>query len=634
MSMLLRLARAVGGVLRPRPRPDELLERAAEADGRGDHAEAERLCREALAIAPQSADAWMNLGLALQLQGRSDEALAAFERAAALGPGSAPAHYNLGRVHHQERRYAQAAAALARAVALSDEFVDARILLADALAETGERRKAVQVLRAALEIAPSHAGALHNCTQLLYAQGDIDAIVTMYRAAAAAADPPSPEATIGLALGLAEIGHVDQAIALLKRTLAAHPSFGRARIAYLFNLLLTDSVSAEDVAAEHRRIGALYESEAPPRAFPGTARKPRRPLRVGYVSGDLSAHSSSLFLEHVLENHDRDRVVPIAYSCSTVSDAYTERLRGKFDLWHDVWDAEDEALARLIASDGVDVLVDLSGYSSASRMGVFARRPAPVQVTWFAYVSTTGLPSMTHRLTDAVLDPPGKTEALNVEALQRMPHSVWCYRPPREARIDVAGAPAAGAVRFGAFNRYAKASATTLALWCAILRALPESTLTVLTVPAGAAQRELLTRFAAGGVEASRIRLAPRLSQPEYYAAYRDVDVCLDTTPYSGATTTCDALWMGLPVVTLRGTSTVSRSAASILTHAGSAEWVADSADEYVRIALDLGRAGPADAARRHTLRERFRASPLMAEAAYARDLEDAFEAMRTARSA
>jgi predicted O-linked N-acetylglucosamine transferase (SPINDLY family) len=251
-----------------------------------------------------------------------------------------------------------------------------------------------------------------------------------------------------------------------------------------------------------------------------------------------------------------------------------------------------------------------------------------VQVTWFAYISTSGLTSMTHRLTDTVLDPPG-AEPFNTETLQRLPRSLWSYRPPHEARIEVSDAGhGERPVCFGSFNRYAKASETTLGLWIAALHAAPGSTLTMLTVPRGAAQRDLLERFEAAGIDRARVRLLPRLTQSEYYAAYREVDVCFDTTPYSGGFTVCDALWMGVPVVTLRGETSVSRSGSSILASAGFGEWIADGADAYVRIAAGLARQGRADGARRAAIRERFRASALMDEAGYTRDLERAYRAM------
>lgn len=609
--------------------PAHLLDLAAEADARGDHHAAERLCRDAIAALPDYAPAWMNLGLTLQLQGRAAEALPALQRAVELDPASAPAHYNLGRLYHARGRAADAVAALARAVEAAPAFVDARIALADAHEAGGDRDAAARCLRAALEVDPAHAGALQNYSLLLNRGGDADEVLRAFRHALERA-PQSLDAALGAVLAQSEIGEVEEGLELARRTLEAHPSSERARVVYLFALLLGDRVDAAHVAAEHKRVGALYEAEAPSRTHPhANARDPAKRLRVGYLSGDLNAHSCSLLLEPVLEHHERAAIAPIAYSCSTTVDAYTERMRPRFDLWRDAANLDDAALAALIEADGVDLLVDLAGYTSASRVGVIARRPAPVQASWVAYISTSGLESMTHRLTDAVLDPPG-TEEYNTETLQRLPRSLWTYRPPREAVVDVAGDEGQGPVRFGSFNRYAKVSATTMKLWCAVLHAVPQSTLTVLTVPRGQAQRTLLARFEAAGIDRSRIRLLPRLDQSQYYAAHREVDVCFDTTPYSGGFTTCDALWMGVPVVTLRGATSVSRSAASILACAGFGSWIADDHDAYVRIAVELARAGRAGARSRESLRERFRGSPVMDEAGYTRDLESAYREMWT----
>jgi predicted O-linked N-acetylglucosamine transferase (SPINDLY family) len=313
-------------------------------------------------------------------------------------------------------------------------------------------------------------------------------------------------------------------------------------------------------------------------------------------------------------------------------DEFTRRMRPLFDTWRDVIHLSDEALAQVIEDDGIDVLVDLSGHTSASRLGVFARRPAPVQTTWLGYINSTGMTAIDYRLSDAVLDPPGESDVHSTEAVVRLPQTYWCYRPPVKMAVADANrlAAAQGEIRFGSFNRYPKLSPATVKLWSTLLRALPQSRLTAVTVPEGVSQRTLLERFAAEGIDSSRIELAPRLAQHDYYAAFRSVDVCLDPTPYSGATTTCDALWMGVPVVTMTAATPISRSAASILTGAGLQAWIADTAEDYVRIAVELAGRGRADAARRLRLRERFSESPVMNERVYTRDVEKAYRAMWT----
>jgi protein O-GlcNAc transferase len=641
MSMLSRLAGALKGTLRTRarepdaaptgsPEAERLVVLAAEADGRGDHGGAEALCRQAIAIAPRSIAGWMNLGLALQFQGRLDEAVGAFGHALQIAPGSAPVLYNLARAHHAAARYGAAIGALERAVGAQPEFIDALILLADARTESGDEPGALDALRAALELEPAHRGALGNCAILLAARGEPDELLALYRRAVAAS-PDDVSARTGLAITLSDLGRADEALEVAERTLAAHPASHSARSIYLFTQLHSERLSMAHIAAEHRRVGSLFDSEAPARAQPfRNLRDPAKPLRVGYVSGDLRAHSVAVFLEPVLGHHDRTEVIPIAYSCVSRPDEFTRRMRPLFETWRDVTHLSDEALARVIENDGIDVLVDLSGHTSVSRLGVFARRAAPVQATWLGYINSSGMTAMDYRLSDAVLDPPGESDAHGTEAVVRLPQTYWCYRPPVRIAVADANQAAEGEIRFGSFNRYPKLSPATVRLWGTLLRELPQSRLTVVTVPEGVSQRTLLERFAAEGVDAARIELAPRLAQHDYYAAFRSVDVCLDPTPYSGATTTCDALWMGVPVVTMKGVTPISRSAASILTGAGLQAWIADTAEDYVRIALELAGRGRADAARRLGLRERFSASPVMDEAVYTRDVEKAYRAMWT----
>ena len=599
---------------------------AIEAADRGDHAAAEALCREAVALSPGYAPGWINLGLAVRALGRLPEAVSALEQAVVVDPESAPAHYNLGLVRVGLGLNAEAIVSLQAALRHRPRFTDALILLAHAQEESGDAAAALTSLRAALAVEPQHPGALNNCAALSRADGDLDGAARLFQQAIEAA-PGYVDARNALCSTLTELGRVDEALALSDSTLAAFPNSHEARCAYLFTRLCADTLSLDAFVSEHRRVAALYESEVPARATPfRCSRDPDRPLRIGYLSGDFRRHAIALFIEPVLERRDRDAVTTIAYSVVTRPDEITARLRGAFDEWHDAAGLDDASLSARIEDDGIDMLVDLSGYTDGSRIGVFARRCAPVQLTWLGYVGTTGLARMDYRVCDAVTDPPGTADAGSSERLLRLPDSQWCFRPPSAARVDPAPASSpAEHVRFGSFNQFGKVSRTTVRLWTAVMRAVPDSSLAIVGVPEGACRRVLRRAFEDAGVDAARVDLFSRLPHAEYYEAFRGVDVCLDTTPFSGGTTTCDALWMGVPVVTLAGERPASRSAASLLTAAGCSHWIAASHEDYVTIAAELARHGPVSGERRREIRRQFQASPAMNEAAFTRDLEAAF---------
>jgi predicted O-linked N-acetylglucosamine transferase (SPINDLY family) len=336
---------------------------------------------------------------------------------------------------------------------------------------------------------------------------------------------------------------------------------------------------------------------------------------VGYVSPDFLLHSCSFFFEALLEHHDRSKVETICYSNAARGDAVTERLRRLADGWRDIAAMDDAAAARLIArEDRPDILVDLAGHTSGNRLALLARPLAPVAATWLGYPNTTGLPSIGYRLTDAVADPPGPADRLFTERLVRLDGGFLAYRPHPEMPEPAPRDPQAGPTVFGCFNNHLKISSGTIALWSAILAQVPESRLVLRSRPLGdpGVAAALRRRFEAAGVASDRLRILPyRATVRAGLEDYAAIDVALDPTPYNGTTTTCEALWMGVPVVTLAGDRHAARVGASILTHAGLADLVAATPADYVQIASSLA----ADRARladdRRTLRPRMAASPV-----------------------
>jgi protein O-GlcNAc transferase len=335
-----------------------------------------------------------------------------------------------------------------------------------------------------------------------------------------------------------------------------------------------------------------------------------------------------MFLMPLLERHDRSSHEIYCYAISDASDGVTKQIVERCDVWRGVHSMPRLEIARLIHSDEIDVLVDLAGHSSIPSFNIFARAPAPVQAAWLGYLCTTGLTRIQYRISDAYADPPA-SDRLHTETLVRLPRAQWCYRP--FASVEPAAQPPCvrnGFITFGSFNYAAKLSRSARRLWAQILKRVPGSRLLAAGVPEGPARETILRDFAGDGVDAGRVSFEPRTSLESYLARIGDVDIALDPMPYSGGTTTCDCLWMGVPVLTLPGDRPVSRSAGSILTAVGLADWIAASPEDYVRRAAEAA-ASPETLVRlRGELRGRMRASPLMDEAGFARDMEAAYRRM------
>jgi predicted O-linked N-acetylglucosamine transferase (SPINDLY family) len=360
-----------------------------------------------------------------------------------------------------------------------------------------------------------------------------------------------------------------------------------------------------------------------------------RPLRIGYVSPDLREHPVAHFVQPLLAPHDRSAVHPIVYCDSHKPDEITDRLRRLVppEHWRDVRQMSDDQLDHQIRQDGIDILVDLAGHTGRNRLAVFARKPAPLQITYLGYPNTTGLPRevMRYRLTDAHCDPPGMTESLHTEELVRLPDCFICYQPSAQSP-DVSPVPCTSeqSVTFGSFNAMQKISGSVIELWSKILLRLPGSRLALKNRTLGDSQirRTLYEMFARHGVRDERLILIPPMpTLGAHFSRYAQIDVCLDPFPYNGTTTTCDALWMGVPVITLEGKVHRSRVGISLLRNVGLQELIAQSPEHYEQLAVDLARDVPRRTQLRKELRERVRSSPLTDAAKFARNLEQIYKA-------
>jgi protein O-GlcNAc transferase len=423
------------------------------------------------------------------------------------------------------------------------------------------------------------------------------------------------------------VARLAEAESTYRRALELKPVFGLRSDLLLLSNYLPDR-TARDIYAEHRKFGDLF-SGSKAGALHVNDRDPDRPLRVGYVSGDFYQHSVAFFVEPVLAAHDRRGFEITCYYNSHRSDSTTERLRAHVQRWRSIMGLPDAELVRLIREDAIDILVDLSGHTANNRLPAFALKPAPIQATWLGYLNTTGLKTMDWRITDARATPEGQLDALHSERLLRLPDSQWCYQSPADCP-DVAPPPSAerGYCTFAAFSVPSKINSRVLALWSRILERVPRSRLVIIASGLLAIQPAHREPFRRAGIADDRLELGPMLNFADYMAFHNSVDVMLDTFPYTGGTTTCHALWMGVPIVSLVGETATSRGGASLLHALGLPELIAESEDQYVDIAAGLASDAQRLAALRAGLRERMAVSPLTDAERFTRKLENAYRTM------
>jgi predicted O-linked N-acetylglucosamine transferase (SPINDLY family) len=620
--------------------------------------------KTATQLAPTRPEAFNNLGLAFQELERPAEAAASYQRAIALDPTLAAAHSNLGNVLRSIGRLAEAEASCRRAVELDPNFVEARCNLGNVQKELGQLESAEANYRRALEIRPDGA-TYSNLGNVLRARGKLqEAEVACRRAIQLNAQHPIFHANLGntlLSLGklteaetvfrralalkpdfaeahnnlgnvLQVLGRLTAAQASYRRALEIKPRYAKAHSNLLFCSNYLPGPSTADTYAEHRRWEQEQTKDIPRVALRPVDLNLDRRLRVGYVSPDFKQHSVASFLEPLLRQHDRSQWEIFCYADVPQPDAVTARFQAHAHHWLGTVGMADEALAWRIANDQIDILVDLAGHTANNRLLVFARRPAPVQVSWLGYPNTTGLAAIDYRLVDEITDPSNGADAVAAERLIRLANGFLCYGAP-------AGAPppapnpheTKGAITFGSFNNPAKLSSPLLDSWSELLRCVPNSQLLLKgkTFTDTGGQDIFLQRLDAHGIDRSRVTLLGRTPGiQEHLALYAQVDIALDSFPYNGTTTTCEALWMGVPVIALRGDRHAARVGASILTRLGLTELVADSVQAYVELAAKLASNHEALRTLRQTLRRRMAESVLCDAPGFARNVEAVFRQM------
>ncbi len=558
-----------------------------------------RLLRRSLAISPNVPDYRYNLGLALQASGSAEEALTEFRAALRLSPGMASAGNSL------------------------TTLLNAR----------GRHEEAVEAFQAALQARPNDGAIYNNLGITETARGHFAAAERALERALELL-PHSGEAYANLGGLLRDSGRIDEAIAAYRQALERTPTLQTLWSDLLMTLHYHPTLAAQEIEREHRiwaeKVAAPLTALA---AAPQNDRSPDRRLRIAYISADFREHPIAYFMAPILRAHDRNQFEVFCYGDLRRPDQVTERLRASVENWREIQASEDDArIAQRIRADQIDVLIDLGSHTAGNRLLTFAHRAAPVQISYLGYCAPTGLPAMDWRVTDAIIDPE-QGAASGAEKLLRLDRAFCAYCPPSPAP-DVTSLPAAAAghVAFGALCTLAKVTEPVIALWAKVLLAVTGSKLLIrargLDEETGA---RFCATFAQFGIAPERLLLLNHAALPEYLATFGRVDIELNPFPYSAHTTTCHALWMGVPVVTLTGQGPLSRVSASVLTAVGLSELIAATDAEYVKIAAALATDMSRLAELRASLRERLQSSPLLDGEDMTRTLEAAYrKAWRT----
>jgi protein O-GlcNAc transferase len=596
---------------------------------RGRLEQAEATLLRAVQLGPELFEANDNLGRLLYERGQLDAALLCFRRAADLRPDSFAVQAALARTLRARRQLELAVGHFQCALALSPENSELALELAAVLHELGRSSGALVLLRELLAANPALARAHAQLGSLLLDQRRYDAAIEALERALQL-EPALLEASDRLGYALRNLGRVPEALQVYRRALATprpaestspiQDSLVHSSLVYMAAFdpdARPEQILAEARAWAERHAKPLYSKQHPHSNLAASERR----LRVGYVSPDFVEHCQNFFLTPVFTHHDRSAVELVCYSSTARPDERTAWYRAHADLWRDVQDLEDAALAERVRDDGIDILVDLTMHMANGRLPMFAEKPAPVQISWLAYPGTTGVEAIDYRLTDRFLDPPGQPLPYSEESLY-LPDAFWCYDPlTREPQVNALPALQAGHVTFGCLNDFVKVHGGVLELWSRVLAAVPDSRLLMLA-PHGSARHSTLHAFEQHGIAPARIEFVERQPRARYLETYGRIDLALDCLPANGHTTSFDALWMGVPVVTLLGSTVLGRAGACQAEHLGLPELIACTAEQFVASATGLGQNWARLGALRQGLRARLESSPLMDGARFTRALE------------
>lgn len=598
----------------------------------GRHDETEKICCQVVALEPGNKEARYMQARVAAFRGDFASAAAVMLELCSETPHES-LYLDLYDFHAKAERLDAVATVFREQVVAAPTNYPAWFYLGRACLKLGDKELAGQALTRAARLRPGAAEPQYYLA-LLYKDSGLVAMAEHSLRTAIRLDPQSHHYCNYLAGILKELGRAEEAFDWYVQSLKLSSQNDAYFSNYLMNFLCTISYPPEFVYTEHLRWAeqCCRAAGEPWCLFDNDTQSERR-LRIGYVSRDFYSHPVAFFIEPLLTLHDRSVVEVFIYSNIDEEDSVTQQFRQRPCVWREIHGVNNLEVCRMIRADRIDILVDLGGHTRSNRLPLFAKKPAPVQVTWLGYANTTGLPTMDYRITDAVADPPGMTERFHSERLFRLPASFICYHPPLDPpELSALPLLERGVVTFVAYNNFAKLNRPLLALWGRVLRAIPGSRLALKDRALANDPKfrtEMLDTFAEMGITADRLSLRDRTETVHaHLEALAEGDIALDSHPYSGTTTTCESLWMGVPVVTRAGTTHASRVSASLLTSVGLPELVAENDDDFVTIAVNLANDPERLAAYRRDLRGMMLASSLMDLQGFARKMEAAYRVM------
>jgi protein O-GlcNAc transferase len=598
----------------------------------GRHQLGVELISRAIAINPTAGMYYNNLGSVLILMGQLDQAINAYRTAVKFKPDYAEAYNKLGVALKDKGQIDEAIAACREAIRIKSDFVEAYNDLGNALQAQGKFDQAIAAYREALRRQPNYAEVWNNLGNVLQVQGHLEEAVEAYRSALRL-KPDWVEIQNNLGNTLKDQGQLDTAISAFRTACAQKPDMIQAHNNLIYALHYHPDFDAMAIHQEQQRWNQQHA--APLKKFIMPHTNPDSPqddserrLKIGYVSSDFREHVVGWNLLPLFQEHDHKFFEIFCYSSVVHPDTVTQRLRSLADKWRNIVGVSDQQAAQMIREDKIDILVDLAVHTAYNRLLLFAHKPAPIQVTWLGYPGSTGMDAIDYRLSDPYLDPPDTDLSVYSEQTVRLSHTYWCYQPGG-AVPDVLppSALTAGFVTFGCLNKFAKVSPPVLDSWTQILKAVPHSRL-ILHCNLGTHRPQLIERFTRTGIAPERIELVGKQPWLQYISTYNRIDIALDPFPYGGGITTCDALYMGVPVVSLSGCTAVGRAGRSILSNADLPDLIASTSKQYQTIATKLADDLPRLTELHKTLRQRMLSSPLMDAKSFACDIESAYRGM------
>ena len=556
----------------------------------GKFIDAEASYRKMIALKPDFAEVYNNLGNTLNEQGKFIEAEASFRKAIILKPEYFEVYYNMGIMLNVQHKFNEAEESYKKALAIKPDYVEAYNNLGNTLNEQGKFIEAEVSFRKAIALKPDHVVAYNNLGITLDEQGKFIEAEASFRKAIAL-KPDYTEAYSNLGKILHELGKLEEAIENYDKAIKSKVDYFKAYNNKNFCLNYSSSYSPLYIYTQHLKFEKQFGGfKAKSPLSVKIKKKSNERLRIGYVSGDFRVHSVAYFFKPLLQNHNSHVVETFCYYNNNFIDKITNNIMTTCDHWRSIFGITDSEIFKIIRKDKIDILVDLSGHTGKNNLLVFAQKPAPIQVTWLGYPNTTGLSSIDYRFTDIIADPIGEADDLHSEKLLRLPNGFLCFQgnekvlsksDPPQTHYDY--------ITFGSFNNLSKITSEVIDVWSKILNLIPKSHLILKCRKLKHNKDYYYELFKNKGIDKDRIQLYEHLpSTSDHLELYNSVDIGLDPFPYNGATTTCEALWMGVPVITLLGDSHAGRVGASILTNVGLKDFIARDIDSYINLAVKM----------------------------------------------